>query len=155
MAPLDAVHYLIVGEGPERAALEARIEVLGIAPRVHFAGRVARDDLPQRLAEADLMVQPSIGVEAFGISVVEAMACALPVLASDIGGLPEIVVPGETGRLLPGGDVAAWRAAIDEARQHRDALRAWGTAGRRRVEADFTWARNAARLEALLEKGHR
>jgi glycosyltransferase involved in cell wall biosynthesis len=147
------VHYVVIGDGPERAALEERARSRGVSARVHFAGRVQRADLPQWLAEADLLVQPSVGVEAFGISVVEAMACSLPVLASHVGGLPEIVVEGETGRLLPCGDVAAWTDAVRSAAANRAQLAVWGRAGRARVEREFTWARNAARLEALLAKG--
>lgn len=147
------IHYLVIGEGPEAKPLRERAGRLGVSDRVHFAGRIQRGELPQWLAETDLMVQPSIGVEAFGISVVEAMACGLPVLASDIGGLPEIVVDGETGRLLPGGDVGAWRRAIEHATGQRHELQRWGAAGRTRAEREFTWAQNAARLETLLSKG--
>lgn len=148
----DAVHYMLVGEGPEQGPLKDRAQRLGLGDRVHFMGRVERTRLPAVLAEADLMVQPSIGVEAFGISVVEAMACGLPVLASDLGGLPEIVVDGETGRLLKDGDVPAWRAAIERGARNREELKRWGEAGRVRAEREFTWTQNAIRLEALLQQ---
>jgi glycosyltransferase involved in cell wall biosynthesis len=152
LAGLDAtIHFMIVGEGPEEIPLRTRATQLGVGPRLHFEGRVNRDSLPQLLAEADLLVQPSIGVEAFGISVVEAMACALPVFASDLGGLKETVVDRQTGRLLPQGDVSAWRDAIGRAAHDRAALGPWGEIGRARAEREFSWSNNAARLEALLE----
>ena len=88
------IHFLIIGEGPEEAALRMQAREAGIAERVHFHGRAAHADLPALLCEIDLLVQPSIGVEAFGIAVVEAMACGVPVLASDLGGLRETVVEG-------------------------------------------------------------
>ncbi len=149
----DSVRYMIVGEGPEMAKLKAQVVRLGLAHRVHFAGRVAHEDLPQRLSQCDLYVQPSVGEEAFGISVVEAMACSLPVLASNNGGLPEIVLPGKTGRLLGPGDVNAWREAIGAAAADLAQTRCWGKAGRLRVQEQFTWAANAAKLEALLTQG--
>jgi glycosyltransferase involved in cell wall biosynthesis len=102
------------------------------------------------LSQCDAYVQPSVGEEAFGISVVEAMACGLPVLASDNGGLPEIVVPRSTGLLLTPGDVAAWRDAIGRLAGETATAKAWGDAGRIRANAEFTWAANAQKLEAVL-----
>ncbi|MSQ71278.1 MAG: glycosyltransferase family 1 protein [Betaproteobacteria bacterium] len=142
--------FVIVGEGPERSVLEGLAADRGVASRVHFAGRVLHAALPGVLARADLFLQPTIGEEAFGISVVEAMACAVPVLASVSGGLPEIVADGVTGRLLLRGNTAAWQGAIAAAEADRPALARWGAAGRARVEAEFTWAANAAKLEALI-----
>jgi glycosyltransferase involved in cell wall biosynthesis len=150
--PQDS-HFLVVGEGPEAAGLRAQAQALGVAARVHFAGRVAHDQLAQALAQADLLVQPSLGEESFGITLVEAMACGLPVLASRQGGMTEIVLPGVTGELLPPGAVDAWRAAIAQLLQQPDRMRAMGAAGRERVVAEFTWAANAAKLERLLQGG--
>ena len=150
--PQDA-HYLIVGDGPDAERLREQAAQLGVAERVHFFGRVAHEELPQVLAQADILVQPSVGEESFGITLVEAMACALPVVASRQGGMTEIVLPGVTGELPPPGDVGAWRDAISQLLREPDRRRALGTAGRVRVVAEFTWAANAARLERLLQEG--
>ena len=147
------IHYVVVGDGPERSALESLANRLGVSQRVHFSGAMAHGSLPQLLSNCDVFVQPSLGEEAFGISVVEAMACALPVLASDNGGLPEIVVEGQTGRLLPPGDIAAWSAAIAGLCADRDTLERMGRLARARAESDFTWAANTARLESILAPG--
>ena len=147
----DAVRYVIVGEGPEREALENLAGSLGVGGRVHFAGRVGHDALPRVLAQADALVQPSIGEEAFGISVVEGMACGLPALVSNQGGLSEIVEDDSCGLRLPPGDVAAWRAAIDSLARDPARVRRMGEAARERAVAQFTWAQNAVRHEALLE----
>jgi glycosyltransferase involved in cell wall biosynthesis len=149
------VHYLVVGEGPEEPRLREQAAQLGLTQRVHFCGRVAHDELPQVLSQADLLVQPSLGEESFGITLVEAMACALPVLASRQGGMTEIVLPGVTGELLPSGEVEAWRWTIAQLLQQPDRMRALGAAGRERAVAEFTWAANAARLEQLLEGGRK
>ncbi len=149
------VHYLVVGEGPDADRLREHAAQLGVAQRVHFCGRVAHDELPQLLAQADLLLQPSLGEESFGITLVEAMACALPVLASRQGGMTEIVLPGVTGELLPPGEVGAWRGAIAQLLQQPDRMRALGAAGRERAVAEFTWAANAAKLERLLQGGRK
>ena len=147
------VHYLIVGEGTEEARLRQQAGQIGVGERVHFCGRVAHDQLPQTLAQADILVQPSLGEESFGITLVEAMACALPVLASRQGGMTEIVLPGVTGELLPPGEVEAWRASLAQLLQQPDRMRAMGAAGRERAVSEFTWAANAATLERLLQQG--
>lgn len=147
------VHYLVVGDGPDGERLRAQARALGVAARVHFCGRIAHHELPQVLAQADLLVQPSLGEESFGITLVEAMACALPVLAARQGGMTEIVLPGVTGELLPLGEVDAWRGAIAQLLAEPERLRALGAAGRARAVAEFTWAGNAARLEKLLHEG--
>lgn len=142
--------YVMAGDGPEKPELEALAARLGVANRVHFAGAVPHDSLPQLLSMCNLCLQPSLGEEAFGISVVEAMACGLPVLASDNGGLPEIVIDGETGRLLPPGDVPAWISAIAAFGNEPAVLERLGRAARQRAEDEFTWSANAAKLEQVL-----
>ena len=149
------VHYLVVGEGPEEPRLREQAAQLGMAQRVHFCGRIAHEELPQLLAQADLLLQPSLGEESFGITLVEAMACGLPVLASRQGGMTEIVLPGVTGELLPPGEVEVWRGAVAQLLLQPDRIRAMGAAGRERAVAEFTWAANAAKLERLLEEACR
>lgn len=146
----DDVHYLALGEGGEREALQRLAVERGVAERVHFAGRIAHVELPRWLARGDVFVQPSIGEEAFGISVVEAMACGLPVLASDNGGMREIVLPGATGQLLVPGNVAAWRAALNDLLKENSVRLAAGEAARLRAIDHFTWAANAATVESML-----
>ena len=149
------VHYLVVGEGPDEPRLREQAAQLGLDARVHFCGRIAHEQLPQVLAQADVLLQPSLGEESFGITLVEAMACALPVLASRQGGMTEIVLPGVTGELLPPGDIESWRTAIAQLLQQPDRMRAMGAAGRMRAVAEFTWAANAAKLERLLQEGRK
>ena len=147
------VHYLVVGAGSEAEPLRAHAAALGVADRVHLPGRIEHPKLPEVLSQADIYVQPSIGEESFGISVVEAMACRLPVLASNFSALPEVVADGETGMLVAPGDVGAWTSALagllaDPARRQR-----MGAAARVRAETQFTWMACARELEAVLLGG--
>jgi len=150
IAQIPAVHYAVIGDGPDRTRLEKLAESRDLANRVHFLGIISHAHLPEALSQADLFVQPSVGEEAFGISVIEAMACSLPVLASRKGGLLEVVVDGQTGLLLPAADVSAWRQAIASLLAEPQNLEAMGREGRKRVVSKFTWAANARKLEDLL-----
>jgi glycosyltransferase involved in cell wall biosynthesis len=100
---------LIVGEGSERNALEAQAASLGISGRVVFTGR--REDVPAVTAALDVAVLPSYR-EAQGLSVLEAMALSRPVVASNVGGIPEMIDDGVSGLLVPPGDCEALAAAI-------------------------------------------
>jgi glycosyltransferase involved in cell wall biosynthesis len=102
-------YLLIVGEGSRREALERQVADLGIAGRVTFTGR--RDDVPEVTAALDIAVLPSYR-EAQGLTILEAMALSRPVVASNVGGIPEIVEDGRTGLLVPPHDHEALAAAI-------------------------------------------
>ncbi len=103
------VYLLIVGEGSRRDALEAQARELRIAHRVIFTGR--RDDVPAVTAALDVAVLPSYR-EAQGLTILEAMALSRPVVASDVGGIPEMVQDGVTGLLVPPHDAEALATAI-------------------------------------------
>jgi len=129
-----SARVLIAGEGPDRAALEEEIARLGMAGTVELLG--ARGDVAALLAQADVFVLPTRS-EGMPMSVLEAMAAELPVVASAVGGVPEIVGDGVTGALVPPGDSAALAGTL--ARLTVDgALRArLGRAGRERAEREF------------------
>lgn len=99
----------IGGEGPERGALLARADSLGIGPRVRLLGR--REDVPDLLGAADLVAMPSRR-EGLGVAALETLAVGRPLVASAVGGLGEAVVEGESGLLVPPGDVEALAAAL-------------------------------------------
>lgn len=94
---------ILVGDGPDSDAAQREVERLGVKRDVRFFGRV--DDVADLLRSADLFLLPS-ETESFGLAALEAMACGVPVVASRAGGIPEVVVDGETGYLAPVGDVA-------------------------------------------------
>jgi len=95
-------HLLLVGDGPERTAAQHLAEDMGISKRVHFLGK--QECVVQLLSLADLFLLPS-EKESFGLAALEAMACGVPVIAAEIGGLPEVVLHGECGYLAPLGDI--------------------------------------------------
>ena len=103
---------IIVGDGPERASLEAAAREAGVADRVVFHGFVPHDDIPSVLAHADVLVLPSI-YEELGSIIVEAMQVGLPVVASDTGGIPAAVAHGITGLLVPPGHPEALADGLD------------------------------------------
>jgi glycosyltransferase involved in cell wall biosynthesis len=133
----EELETLVVGDGPDRDDVEAEIRRLGLEQRVVLAGE--RDDVPVLLAESDVFVLSSRS-EGLPVSVLEAMAAGLPVVASDVGGLKELVVDGETGLLVPAGDEAALAAALRPLLQNRDLRRRFGAAGRARAEGRFDLA---------------
>lgn len=125
----------IAGSGPERAALEEEIGGLGLADRVRFLGWQA--DLERVLAGWDVFVQPSLK-EGFPLAALEAMASGLPVVATSVGGLPELVENGRTGWLVPPADPGALADRLRKLLLNADERRAMGAAGRRRVRERFS-----------------
>jgi N-acetyl-alpha-D-glucosaminyl L-malate synthase BshA len=99
------IKLLLVGDGPDRVPAEHLARELGVHDHVRFLGK--QESVEEVLSISDVFLMPS-GSETFGLAALEAMACEVPVVASDIGGLPELVVEGETGYLCPLGDIEAF-----------------------------------------------
>jgi glycosyltransferase involved in cell wall biosynthesis len=118
-------YFVIIGDGPLRAEWTKLAETLGVADRVRWAG--FRSDVDALLAGCDLFVHPSLD-DAFPTVLLEAMAAGLPIVASRVGGIPEIVNPGVTGELVPPGDPAALAAAINALLGSDDTMRLMRTA---------------------------
>lgn len=151
----DDWHLDILGDGPERASLTALATELGIADRVTFRGRQRNEAVQQAMREASLLVVPSrIGprnqTEGLPTVIVEAFSSGLPVIATRLTGIPEIVRPDETGILFEMDDVGGILAAINRVAADPDAASAWAGAGRRLVESEFDQRANAARLFDLI-----
>jgi glycosyltransferase involved in cell wall biosynthesis len=120
------------------AQLKARATSLGIAERVNFRGHIAYADLPRYYPGARVLVIPSLS-ETFGMTLVEAMACEVPVVATRVGGIPEVVANGETGILVEPGDPSALADAILRVLGDDNLTQSMGKEGRRRVLAHFSW----------------
>ncbi|MCD0450981.1 glycosyltransferase family 4 protein [Actinocorallia sp. API 0066] len=151
----DAV-LLLVGGGPYRRELERMAERSGVRDSVVFTGSVPWSELPAHYDAGDVFVMPcrtrrgGLDVEGLGIVYLEASATGLPVVAGDSGGAPDAVLAGETGLVAPGRDPGAVADAVAGLLADPAAARAMGARGRAWVEAEWTWTRQAARLETLL-----
>ena len=130
----------IVGGGAERGNLEALVSKLGISDSVEFIGAVPNDRIPSILQEMDIFVALSRS-ESFGVAVIEAQACALPVVVSDVGGLPEVVVDGCTGVIVPEKNIPDARQNFIELILDEELRLKMGRAGRKFVCDNFSLER--------------
>lgn len=137
----SVLRCILVGEGPERTELQQLVSQLQLSECVWMAGD--RDDIPALLAGMDIFVLPSLG-EGISNTVLEAMATGLPVVATRVGGNPELVEDGVTGVLVPVGDVQALSAALLELLENPARCREMGHAGMQRIQRDFDWERTVA-----------
>jgi glycosyltransferase involved in cell wall biosynthesis len=147
---------VVIGDGAERQRLEMLVRELGCGERVTFKGQVPRDELERAYAECDALVLPALpdrvaGTEGLGVVLVEALQLGLPVIASNTGGIPDIVRHDVTGLLVPPGEVSALAAAMrrfmdDPPLAHR--LAAQGT---RHVRETFGWSRIVRNLRDLYD----
>jgi len=140
------LRFLIVGDGPRRRELEALVESLGLRSSVTFTGH--REDVAALLAEADLFVLPSRS-EAFPNAVIEAMAAGVPVVASAVGGLLDLIEPHRTGTLVPPDDPATLAGAIDALVSAPARAARIGAAARQAVASRYSFDRMVAGFESL------
>lgn len=141
----------LVGDGADRRLLARRIEEAGLAGRVVLAGAATRPEVAAELARADVLVAPSVPTrggrrEGIPVALMEAMSCGLPVVASDLSGIPELVQDGVTGLLTEPGDAARIAAALRRLLEDPALRRRLGSAGRERILAAFDVERSAAQL---------
>jgi len=145
------VKLLIIGNGEALPRLQRLAMDIGVDERIVFHAAVPHAELPALYACADVGLFPGLGEEAFGISVAEAMACGLPVVASYNGGMPEVIGnEGSCGRLFALGDVVSCAEAMAEMCASAELRRQMGSAARRRIETEFTWRQAAERLLTAL-----
>ena len=140
------VHLLLAGTGPQRGEIESWIANEGLGARIHLVGW--RDDVPRLLRSADCLVLPSQW-EGLPNVVLEAMAAALPVIATSVEGISTLVQPGKTGLLVPPGNPTELARAMDGFLTNPEGVRSWGVAGQRFVSAHFTWSRMIERYAQL------
>jgi glycosyltransferase involved in cell wall biosynthesis len=149
VAQLPGVHLALLGDGECRAELEARAAELGLAGRAHFLGWY--DDLPGALADADVVALTSRN-EGTPVAVIEALASATPVVATDVGGVAFVVDDGVTGLLAPKGDASAVAERLGRLLGDRDLAAKLAEAGRRDVLERFGYRRLVADISALYDE---
>jgi glycogen(starch) synthase len=141
-------HWMVVGDGPYRARLEAAIASAGLAPRVRLLGRLSDPELHAWYEAADLFVHPTL-YEGSSLVTLEAMAHRRAAVVTTAGGLPDKVRPGVNGWLVAPGDPSALAAAISGALGDPGRLAPMGLAGRAIVEREFSWEAAGAATLAL------
>ena len=138
--------FLLAGDGPERAPLEAEAERLGVADRVRFLGR--REDVPQLLAACDVFALPSL-YEGSSLAVLEAMAAGIPIVSSAIGGTEELIDDGHSGLLVAPGDAKALAAALRRVLDDPELRQSLAARARERVDAGLTREQMATRVTSI------
>ncbi|MBD2792818.1 glycosyltransferase family 4 protein [Xenorhabdus szentirmaii] len=147
------VKLLIIGAGEDLTLLENRVSDLQLGKSVIFHDPVSHDQLPEFYAAGDAGIFPSIGDEAFGITIAEAMACERPVIASYIGGIPEVVGnENHSGILVTPGDATAIADAVNHLMSLPDRGKGMGKNARQRIEMMYTWEHSANRLLSAIKK---
>jgi glycosyltransferase involved in cell wall biosynthesis len=146
---LENVDLEIAGDGPEHAELERTAAVFGVSDEVTFTGWV--DDVSEIMSRWDIYAQPSIA-EGLGIAALEAMAQGIPVVATDVGGLREVVIDGETRYLVAPKSPARLAARIRDLSNDADLRARLGDAGRRRAREEFSRERESAAIQSAYEK---
>ena len=149
------LRLVLVGDGDERGRLEERVRALEIADSVRFAGTAARDEIPAYLSAADIVVVPSVRYEGYvdGLPNValEAMAAGRPLVATDVGGLPELVRQGITGVLVAEKDPSALADGILELARDPDLRERLGAEARREICEERSWESVGRRYVELYE----
>lgn len=150
--PDAQLKLVVVGDGDLRPQYMRLATELGIAPRVIFQGRVSDEDLPGHYAMSDLVVLPSVTMgEAFGIVLLEAMACATPVIASNLPGVRSVVEDGVNGVLVEPNDPADLAQKIQAMLDDPALMRQMGQAGLSKVKTTYAWDAIIPRLLAVYE----
>jgi len=143
------LRLVIVGDGSERGRLQELTRMLGVSGRVEFRGHLSHDEVPRLLSSLSVFAMPTVCEEGFGVAALEASAMELPVVASRVGGVPEVVVDGETGVLVAPGDVEALAGALRTLITDPEAAKGMGDAGRRFVLSNYSWGRSVEAMEAV------
>lgn len=145
----DKLRLIIVGDGPLFQTLKERVNELGLDSKVWLPGD--RKDIPDLLRQMDIFVLPSLG-EGISNTVLEAMATGLPVVATRVGGNPELIDDNRTGALVPVGDVCALAGALQGLIDNPETLSTMGAAGLEKVHSQFDWDVTVANYLAVYDE---
>lgn len=144
---------LIVGDGPQKGELEHFVDELQLTDVTTFTGNVLNNSVCSYLHQMDIYVALSrLDSESFGVAILEASACELPVVVSNVGGLPEVVEDGKTGFVVPKENPTAAANALLELIENPSLRNQMGKEGRKMVIKDYEWSENVTRMENLYGK---
>ncbi len=143
------LRLVMIGDGPLRNEAQALLEQAGCADLAWLPGE--RNDVPEILRGLDCFVLPSLA-EGISNTILEAMACGLPVIATDVGGNAELIAAGLTGTLVASGDVPSMAAEIVRLSQQKEKAREMGESGRRLVEQKFSMEAMVRQYQSLYDR---
>lgn len=152
LARFPSLRLVVAGDGPARAELEEQAGLLDLKQAVSLVGMVSPTEVPALMSRATIVLVPSRDEEGFGLVALQAAFAGRPVIASKVGGLPEVVLNGETGLTVPPDDAEALASAIASLLQDRSRAVGLGTAARTRALERFTVSRMADQYEGLYER---
>src|SRR5437773_2858096 len=147
----------IIGDGPLRDALQKKIDMLNLSSRVNLLGSLSQEVVLEKLRSADIFALPSVtdrqgASDVFPTVIIEAMAAARPVVSTRLAGIPESVIPGETGLLVSPGDTSVLSQALEQLIRDPELRARYGGAGRARIEQHFRIEQTVAPLLQLFER---
>jgi glycosyltransferase involved in cell wall biosynthesis len=146
------VLFVVAGKGPSRKLIEDRIKELGISRNIILAGFVPDEILPVYYDAADIFILPSASGEGLPLVLLEAMACGVPVIATAVGGTPEILKNMKNGVLVPPINPKAMAEATSKLLSEQKLATTLGEEARRNVEDRYTWTENVRQLQAIYEE---
>lgn len=149
--PALPLKLLLLGDGADREVLRQQVVSLGLSKLVHFAGRVPYDQMPAYHNAQHISACVSLR-ESFGVAVIEASACQIPVVATRVGGLPEVVQHGQTGMLVEAANAEAIKEALLQLVDDAALRRRMGIAGRQLVQQQFDWQANVDQMQAIYQQ---
>jgi glycosyltransferase involved in cell wall biosynthesis len=141
---------VLAGDGPERPGLQAQAGRLGVADRVRWLPRPRAEEIPGLMGASTLLAFPASSGEIVGRQIGRALACGLPVLASDLPRMRGLIEPGHSGLLAEAGDEQAWTDALQRAASAPEARKRWGRNARELAERELAWSVVGARFEEAL-----
>ena len=147
------IKYLIYGEGEEKSELEMMVKQYNLENIVEFKGRIPNIEVPKALNELDIFLATSIlDSESFGVAVVEAMACEVPVIVTDVDGFKEVVNNGKAGIMVPRKDYKRMAEEMYKLIKNPGLRKKLGEIQRKRVVEKFDWFENANKMETIYKK---
>lgn len=146
-----SLELLIVGGGSQYEELKLLVDSLGITSYVTFTGQIEGVDIPEYLNKIDIYVALS-NFESFGVGILEASACEIPVVVSNVGGLPEVVENGQTGLIVSKNNPVEAACAIEKLILNKDLRIRMGQAGRERVKSLYNWSDNVELMLSIYNR---
>lgn len=141
---------LLIGDGPLMGQVQSKVEKMSISENIRLAGYVENEDLAKYYRSSDIFVLSSRS-ENHPITLMEAMSCGLPVIAPDIGWIPNMMTDGQEGRIVTQGDVGELADAIEYILESEERKKKMGNRGRERAEKEFEWESRAESLRGIFE----